>query len=137
MRGLWSSPPRPRACATADALHADALQYDPLFLEADLAIPHLPALRLRLERRVTVARALWLAGHRGDAAETFGRAWSRSEAAFVRLLEIGAEHDAVALVDHNVLSRCLAWHARAAGWRRIERCGSGYLSSTLYARITR
>src|SRR4051795_671005 len=87
---------------------------------------------MRFERWLVVSRSLWLVGVRGQATETFGAAWSRSKVAYGRLLEAGAERGVVALVGHNFFSRCLAWHARAEGWRLTERSGSGYLSSSVY-----
>jgi broad specificity phosphatase PhoE len=133
--GLVLASPSPRVRATVDALQVGASQCDPLFLEADLAIPRLPGLCMRFERWLVVSRSLWLVGVRGQATETFGAAWSRSKVAYGRLLEAGAERGVVALVGHNFFSRCLAWHARAEGWRLTERSGSGYLSSSVYARI--
>ena len=127
--------PSPRVRATVDVLQVDAPRCDPLFWEADLAIPSLPGLRTRFERWLVVSRSLWLMSVRGQATETFGEAWPRSKVAYGRLLEAGAERDVVALVGHNFLSLCLAWHARAEGWRLAQSSGSGYLSLAGYARI--
>ncbi len=123
---------RPRAIETARmaAPHMQAVQ-DPLFNEAPLPPPRLPALRYLPRTWNVLARAAWLRGHSLDG-ESVSEARARAKMAAAHL-DTAAQSGKVYLAAHGWFNRMLRPQLRVLGWRCVEDLGDGYWCHRVYA----
>jgi broad specificity phosphatase PhoE len=112
---------RKRAHDSARALAPQAeLIVDPLFVEAPLASPRIPLLRMRVPKWAVVARVLWYAGYHPEI-ENYRRAKQRAAEA-AEILTCRAQRDgAAALVAHGYFNYLIG---RALSRRKFRKTGS-------------
>lgn len=112
---------RKRAHESARILapHAE-LVIDPLFVEAPLASPGIPVVRMRVPKWAVVARVLWHAGYHPEI-EGYRRARERASAAADILIEDAKKHGAAALVAHGYFNFLIG---RELGRRGLTKTGA-------------
>lgn len=112
---------RPRAHDSARALAPNAeLIADPLFVEAPLALPPIPLLRMKVPKWAVVARILWHAGYHPEI-ENYRRAKHRAAQAADILMRRAHADGAAALVAHGYFNFIIGRELRRRG---LERTGS-------------
>jgi len=112
---------RPRAQDSARALAPNAeLIADPLFVEAPLASPPIPLLRMRVPKWAVVARILWHAGYHPEI-ENYRRAKHRAAQAADILMERARTDGMAALVAHGYFNLIIG---RELGRRGFKKSGS-------------
>jgi broad specificity phosphatase PhoE len=106
---------------------------DPLFMEAPLAAPRLPLLRMRVPKWAVVARVLWYMGfHPGIEPWASARARARKAAA---ILIARAEADGTAvLVGHGYFNFLIGRVLRAKGFRQTGRHRARFWNAVIYER---
>jgi len=104
---------------------------DPLFMEAPLAAPHLPLLRMTVPKWAVVARVLWHAGfHPGIEPWASARARAREAAA---ILIARAEADGtVALVAHGYFNFLIGRALVARGFKQTGRHRARFWNAVIY-----
>jgi broad specificity phosphatase PhoE len=112
---------RPRAQDSARALapHAELIA-DPLFVEAPLASPPIPLLRMRVPKWAVVARILWHAGYHPEI-ENYRRAKQRASHAADILMNRARTDGVAALVAHGYFNLIIG---RELGRRGFKKSGS-------------
>lgn len=123
---------RKRAHESARVLAPEAeLVVDPLFVEAPLASPHIPLLRMSVPKWAVVARVLWHAGfHPGIEAPARARRRARDAAA---VLIAHAEKDgAAALVAHGYFNFLIGRVLAARGFRRTGSHRAKFWNAVIY-----
>jgi len=123
---------RARESAHALATGAEVIA-DPLFIEAPLASPRIPLLRMSVPKWAVVARVLWHAGfHPG--IEPPARAQRRAREA-AGILTARAERDgAVALVAHGYFNFLIGRVLLARGFRQTGRHRARFWNAVIYER---
>jgi broad specificity phosphatase PhoE len=112
---------RPRAHDSARALAPNAeLIADPLFVEAPLASPPIPLLKMRVPKWAVVARILWHAGYHPEI-ENYRRAKNRASRAADILVERAGAEGVAALVAHGYFNLIIG---RELARRGFEKSGS-------------
>ena len=106
---------------------------DPLFIEAPLASPRVPLLRMSVPKWAVLARVLWHAGfHPGIEAP--GKAQKRAREA-AGILTARAEQDgAVALVAHGYFNFLIGRVLSARGFRQTGRHRARFWNAVIYER---
>lgn len=123
-----------RARESAHALAAGAeVIADPLFVEAPLASPRLPLLRMSVPKWAVLARVLWHAGyHPGIEPPAKSQRRAREAAG---ILTARAEQDgAVALVAHGYFNFLIGRVLRARGFRQTGRHRARFWNAVIYQR---
>lgn len=90
---------------------------DPLFVEAPLASPRIPILRMRVPKWAVVARILWHVGYHPQI-EGYKRARERADQAAEILMARAKQEGAAALVAHGYFNFLIGRVLRARGFRR-------------------
>ena len=109
---------KPRAHDSARALAPNAeLIADPLFVEAPLASPRIPLLRMSVPKWAVMSRILWHAGYHPEI-ENFRRAKQRAGDAADILMARAKEDGVTALVAHGYFNAILGRELRHRGFRR-------------------
>jgi len=109
---------RPRAHDSARALAPQAeLIADPLFVEAPLASPRIPLLRMKVPKWAVVARILWHAGYHPEI-ENYRRAKHRAAQAADILMERAREEGAAVLVAHGYFNAMIGRELRHRGFEQ-------------------
>jgi len=109
---------KPRAHDSARALAPNAeLIADPLFVEAPLASPRIPLLRMSVPKWAVMSRILWHAGYHPEI-ENFRRAKQRAVDAADILAARAKEDGVTALVAHGYFNAILGRELRRRGFRR-------------------
>src|SRR6201985_3554896 len=109
---------KPRAQDSAKALAPNAeLIADPLFVEAPLASPRIPLLKMKVPKWAVMARILWHAGYHPEI-ENYRRAKSRAAQAADILMHRAAEEGSTALVAHGYFNAMIGRELRRRGFRR-------------------
>ena len=125
---------RKRAHESARALAPTAeLLVDPLFVEAPLAGPRIPLLRMRVAKWAMMARVLWHAGYHPDI-ENYRKAKHRAAQAADILLAQARDQGAAALVAHGYLNFLIGRELRRRGFRRSGIHRAQFWNVVLYDR---
>ena len=90
---------------------------DPLFVEAPLASPRIPLLRMKVPKWAVVARILWHAGYHPEI-EDYRRAKHRAAKAAEILMKRAGDEGATALVAHGYFNAMIGRELRRRGFRR-------------------
>ena len=109
---------RPRAHDSARALAPQAeLIADPLFVEAPLASPRIPLLRMKVPKWAVVARILWHAGYHPEI-ENYRRAKHRAARAADILMGRAREEGVAVLVAHGYFNAMIGRELRHRGFEQ-------------------
>lgn len=109
---------RPRAHDSARALAPQAeLIADPLFVEAPLASPRIPLLRMKVPKWAVVARILWHAGYHPEI-ENYRRAKHRAAQAADILMDRAREEGVAVLVAHGYFNAMIGRELRRRGFEQ-------------------
>jgi broad specificity phosphatase PhoE len=123
---------RPRSLDSARALAPDAeLIADPLFVEAPLASPRIPLLRINVPAWAVMARILWHAGYHPEI-ENYRRAKQRAKRAADILTDQARKEGAAALVAHGYFNAIIGRELRRRGFRRIGAHRVTYWNAVIY-----
>jgi broad specificity phosphatase PhoE len=123
---------KPRSQDSARALAPDAeLIADPLFVEAPLASPHIPLLRIKVPAWAVMARILWHAGYHPEI-ENYRRTKQRAKRAADILTEQARKNGAAALVAHGYFNAIIGRELRRRGFRRIGAHRVTYWNAVIY-----
>lgn len=104
---------------------------DPLFVEAPLASPRIPILRMRVPKWAVVARILWHAGYHPQI-EGYSRARDRADAAAEILIARARKAGAAALVAHGYFNFLIGRVLRARGFRRTGSHRAKFWNAVIY-----
>jgi len=108
----------PRALDSARALSPDAeLIADPLFVEAPLASPHIPLLRLGVPAWAVMSRILWHAGYHPEI-ENYRRAKQRAKRAAEILVSDAQREGMTVLVAHGYINAMIGRELSRRGFRK-------------------
>lgn len=109
-----------RSIDSARALlpHAELVS-TPLFTEAPLASPRLPALRMKAPAWAVVARVAWHGGFK-PGIESYGQSKQRARQAAPVLIEEAEQNGIAVLVAHGYFNAILGRTLRRRGWRRVS-----------------
>jgi len=107
---------RPHESAALLAPAARAIA-EPLFVEAPLAAPPIPLLRMRVTKWAVVARLLWHAGYH-PGIEDYARARTRARQAADILIARMAEDGVAVLVAHGYFNFLIGRELQRRGFRR-------------------
>jgi broad specificity phosphatase PhoE len=123
-----------RATDSAKVLAPNAeLIADPLFVEAPLAGPRIPLLRMKVPKWAIVARLLWHAGYHPEI-ENYRRAKHRaSQAADILMKRAGAEGE-TALVAHGYFNAMIGRELRRRGFRKSGLHRVRFWNAVIYER---
>jgi len=123
-----------RAHESARALSAQAeLIADPLFVEAPLASPKIPLLRMRVPKWAVVARILWHVGFHPEI-ETYRKAKARAARAADILIARAKEDGRAALVAHGYFNMMIGRQLRSRGFSRTGSHRARYWNAVVYER---
>jgi broad specificity phosphatase PhoE len=125
---------RKRAHDSAKALapHAEVI-VDPLFVEAPLASPRIPLLRMRVPKWAVVARVLWHAGYHPQI-ENYRKVKQRAVRA-ADILQRRAQSDrAVALIAHGYFNYLIGLELRRRGFRKAGVHRARFWNAVVYDR---
>jgi broad specificity phosphatase PhoE len=133
MAAIYASD-RARSHQSARALGGeDSLTIDPLFVEAPLASPPIPFLKMSVPKWAVIARLLWHLGF-APGIERAGQAAARAERAAQLLIAQARAKGTVALVAHGYLNFMIG---RALARRGFVKRGSHrarYWNTVIYER---
>jgi len=123
---------KPRSTDSAKALAPNAeLIADPLFVEAPLASPRIPLLKMKVPKWAVMARILWHAGYHPEI-ENYRRAKHRaSEAADILMKRAGKEGQ-TALVAHGYFNAMIGRELRRRGFRKSGSHRVKYWNAVIY-----
>ena len=125
---------RKRAHDSARALAPNAeLIADPLFIEAPLASPPIPILRMRVPKWAVVARILWHAGYHPEI-ENYRRAKHRAKEAADILVARARDDGAAALVAHGYFNLLIGRELRQRGFEKSGLHRARFWNAVIYAR---
>ncbi|MEI9932763.1 MAG: histidine phosphatase family protein [Rhizomicrobium sp.] len=125
---------KPRAHESAKALAPNAeLIADPLFVEAPLASPRIPLLRMKVPKWAVVARILWHAGYHPEI-ENYRRAKSRAGAAADILMRRARADGQAALVAHGYFNLIIGRELRHRGFKKTGTHRAHYWNTVIYER---
>jgi broad specificity phosphatase PhoE len=109
---------RPRSQDSARALAPNAeLIADPLFVEAPLASPRIPLVRMSVPKWAVMSRILWHAGYHPEI-ENYRRAKQRAARASDILTARAVEDGTTALVAHGYFNAIIGRELRRRGFRK-------------------
>ncbi len=109
---------KPRSQDSARALAPKAeLIADPLFVEAPLASPRIPLLRMKVPKWAVMSRILWHAGYHPEI-ENYRRAKHRAVEASDILMARARENGVTALVAHGYFNAIIGRELRRRGFRK-------------------
>jgi broad specificity phosphatase PhoE len=125
---------RPRAHDSARALAPKAeLIADPLFIEAPLASPRIPLLRMRVPKWAVVARILWHAGYHPEI-ENYRKAKKRASSAADILMERARKVGSAVLVAHGYFNLMIGRELRQRGFAKSGSHRARYWNAVIYKR---
>jgi broad specificity phosphatase PhoE len=123
-----------RAHESAKALAPNAeLIADPLFVEAPLASPRIPLLRMKVPKWAVVARILWHAGYHPEI-ENYRRAKARASDAADILMRRAREEGRAALVAHGYFNLMIGRELRRRGFAKSGTHRARYWNAVIYER---
>lgn len=117
----------PRAIETAREIVGEdrPVAADPLFVEAPLPPPPVPALRLSPSTWGVVSRLFWYFGYAPTGVESHGETRARVRQITAHLADQARSGD-VLLCAHGYLNWMIDQRLRKQGWVRTERGGGNY-----------
>jgi broad specificity phosphatase PhoE len=122
----------PRAHESARALAPKAeLIADPLFVEAPLASPRIPLLRMSVPKWAVVARILWHAGYHPEI-ENYRKSKHRAAEAADILIARARESGATALVAHGYFNFLIGRELRSRGFAKSGSHRVHYWNAVVY-----
>jgi broad specificity phosphatase PhoE len=123
---------RPRAHDSARALapHAE-LVVDPLFVEAPLASPRIPLLRMKVPKWAVVARVLWHVGYYPEI-ENYRRAKHRAVHAADILVGRAKQDGSAALVAHGYFNFLIGRELRRRGFKKSGSHRAKFWNAVIY-----
>ncbi len=123
---------KPRAQQSAMALAPNAeLIADPLFVEAPLASPRIPLLRMTVPKWAVVARILWHAGYHPEI-ENYRKVKHRAAQAAEILSTRAREQGVSALVAHGYFNYLIGRELRHRGFRKSGSHRVQYWNAVIY-----
>ena len=123
---------RPRSQDSARALAPNAeLIADPLFVEAPLASPRIPLLRMQVPKWAVMSRILWHAGYHPEI-ENYRRAKHRAVKAADILTARARDDGVTALVAHGYFNAILGRELRHQGFRKSGSHRAQYWNAVIY-----
>ncbi len=125
-----SGKPRAHDSARALAPHAELIA-DPLFVEAPLASPKIPLLRMRVPKWAVVARILWHAGYHPEI-ENYRRAKHRAAQAADILVARARKEGTTALVAHGYFNLMIGRELRRRGFRKSGSHAARFWNAVIY-----
>ena|SRR5579871_5316157 len=108
---------------------------DPLFVEAPLAAPRIPLLKMRVPKWAIVARIFWHAGHHPEI-EGYRRAKHRAAKAADILVERARADGAAALVAHGYFNFLIGRELRRRGFAKSGSHRARFWNAVIYDRNT-
>ena len=121
-----------RAHESAKALAPGAeLIADPLFVEAPLASPRIPLLRMKVLKWAVVARILWHAGYHPEI-KNYRRSKARAAEAADILLARARADGQVALVAHGYFNLMIGRELRRRGFAKSGTHRAHYWNAVVY-----
>jgi broad specificity phosphatase PhoE len=130
--GAIYSSTKPRSTDSARALAPNAeLIADPLFVEAPLASPRIPLLRMKVPKWAVVARILWHAGYHPEI-EDYRRAKHRASRAADILVKRAGDAGETALVAHGYFNAMIGRELRRRGFRKSGSHRVRFWNSVIY-----
>jgi broad specificity phosphatase PhoE len=125
-----------RADESARALAPNAeLIADPLFVEAPLAAPRIPLLRMRVPKWAVVARIFWHAGYHPEI-ENFRRAKRRAMEAADILVARAQSNGVAVLVAHGYFNFLIGRELRRRGFAKSGAHRARFWNAVIYTRKT-
>lgn len=125
---------RKRADDSARVLAPNAeLIADPLFVEAPLAAPRIPLLKMRVPKWAVVARIFWHAGYHPEI-ENYRRARHRAKQAAEILLARARDDGAAALVAHGYFNFLIGRELRRRGFVKSGSHRARFWNAVIYTR---
>lgn len=125
-----SGKPRSTDSARALAPHAELIA-DPLFVEAPLASPRIPLLKMKVPAWAVVARILWHAGYHPEI-ENYRRAKQRASDAADILMKRAAKEGRTVLVAHGYFNAMIGRELRRRGFRKSGSHRVKYWNAVIY-----
>lgn len=123
---------KPRSQDSARALAPKAeLIADPLFVEAPLASPRIPLLRMSVPKWAVVSRILWHAGYHPEI-ENYRRAKQRAARAADILMGKALKDGVTALVAHGYFNAILGRELRRRGFRKSGSHRAQFWNAVIY-----
>lgn len=108
---------------------------DPLFVEAPLAAPRIPLLKMRVPKWAVVARIFWHAGYHPEI-EGYRRAKRRATEAADILVARARADGAAALVAHGYFNFLIGRELRRRGFAKSGSHRARFWNAVIYARGT-
>jgi broad specificity phosphatase PhoE len=127
-----SGRPRSQQSAAALAPHAELIA-DPLFLEAPLASPPIPLLRLAVPKWAVMARLLWHAGFHPEIENPRAAAKRAVQAAEILIARAG-KAGMTALVAHGYFNWMIGRVLLKRGFQRTGSHQARYWNTVIYER---
>jgi broad specificity phosphatase PhoE len=125
---------KPRAHESAAKLAPNAeLIADPLFVEAPLASPRIPLLKMKVPKWAVVARILWHAGYHPEI-ENYRKSKHRAAQAADILIERARKQGATALVAHGYFNFLIGRELRQRGFIKSGSHKVHYWNAVIYDR---
>lgn len=125
-----SGRPRSQDSARVLAPHAKLIA-DPLFVEAPLASPRIPLLKLGVPAWAVVSRILWHAGYHPEI-ENYRRAKARARKAADILIGRAREEGAAALVAHGYFNAIIGRELARRGFRKTGSHRARFWNAVVY-----
>jgi broad specificity phosphatase PhoE len=123
-----------RAHDSAKAIAPNAeLLADSLFVEAPLASPRIPLLRMRVPKWAVVARVLWYAGYHPEI-ENYRKSKHRAMQAADILVASARSDGAAALVAHGYFNYLIGRELRRRGFRQSGSHRAKFWNAVVYER---
>lgn len=126
---------RPRAQDSARALAPNAeLIADPLFVEAPLASPPIPLLKMKVPKWAVVARILWHAGYHPEI-ENYRRAKQRASHAADILMNRARTDGVAALVAHGYFNLIIGRELARRGFDKTGSHRARFWNAVIYQKV--
>src|SRR5437764_8315813 len=104
-----------------------------LFIEAPLASPRIPILRMKVSKWAVVARVLWYAGYHPEI-ENYRKAKQRAAAAAGILIRRARADGAAALIAHGYFNFLIGRELRRRGFRKSGSHRAKFWNAVVYDR---
>jgi broad specificity phosphatase PhoE len=118
--------------ARALAPHAEVIT-DPLFVEAPLASPPIPLLKMKVPKWAVMARILWHAGYHPEI-ENYANAKDRAARAADILMKRAKEDGSAVLVAHGYFNYIIGRDLKRRGFQKTGSHRAQFWNSVVYAR---
>lgn len=125
-----SAKPRAHDSAKSLAPHAKLI-VDPLFVEAPLAAPKIPLLKLRVQSWAVVARLLWHAGYHPDI-EPYAASRARAQKAANILINRCTAEGTTALIAHGYFNFLIGRELKRQGHKKTGTHRARYWNAVIY-----